>query len=317
VTNVTVDFSIQVAAPTDVARVQIVTPSTVLFSSPISTVGDTVLISGVATGEVLLVVENETHLLTLVNGSWSYLWDTTGATPGQLYHIHVTCGAAADSMTILLQDHLPPSLVVLTPSPGAIVDGGVLLVSGTSGDNVGVDHVEVRVDDAPWRVANGMTTWMTAWDLSGVSLGDHILTVKAVDGMGGASYQMIPFVVNESGHGWGPQIIEVFHLPVNPTNTSNVVVYANVTTTSPFAIAHVLAYWQNDTVTTVQEIYRYADHPVQARHEEDPLFNESNAPIYGVELGQFQPGETIAYWVVAWDTAQNMKQSDVRSFTIR
>jgi hypothetical protein len=315
-TNVTVDFSIQVTLPTDTARVQIVTPATSLFSSPISMVGDTVFISGVATGEVTLAVENETHLLTPVNGSWSYLWNTTGATSEQLYHINVTCGDAIDSTAILLQDHLPPSLTVLAPSPGAIVDDGMLLVFGTSGDNVGVNQVAVRVDGAPWEVANGTTTWVTTWDLNGLPLGDHTLTVKAADSTGGASYQMIPFVVNESGHSWGPQIIEVFHLPVNLTNMSNVVVYANVTTTSSFALGHVLLYWQNGTVTTVQEMYRYADHPVQARHEEDPLVNESNAPIYGVELGQFQPGETITYWVVAWDTAQNMKQSDVRSFTI-
>jgi hypothetical protein len=63
-------------------------------------------------------------------------------------------------------------------------------------------------------------------------------------------------------------------------------------------------------------MYRYGDFPIQSRHEEDPLKNQSNDPIFGIELGQFSTGQTITYWIVAVDSAQNKKQSDVASFTI-
>jgi hypothetical protein len=63
-------------------------------------------------------------------------------------------------------------------------------------------------------------------------------------------------------------------------------------------------------------MYRYALYPVQSRHEEDPLRNQSNDPIFGIELGQFPTDQTITYWIVASDTAQNKKQSDVANFTI-
>jgi hypothetical protein len=65
------------------------------------------------------------------------------------------------------------------------------------------------------------------------------------------------------------------------------------------------------------EMYRYGQYPIQSRHEEDPLINQSNNPIFGIELGQFPTGQTITYWIVAVDTAQNTKQSDVTSFTIQ
>jgi hypothetical protein len=316
VTNVMVNFSVQVALSTDVARVQIVTPETSIFSVPIFTVGDTILISGVATDDVFLAIENETHMVAPVNGLWSYEWATAGATPDVIYHLRATCATVSDQITVLLQDDLPPHLEILTPDAGVIVTGGVMTITGTSGDNVGVDDVIVRIDTELWRTANGTTSWTISWDLGSLPVGDHSITARAHGTSGGASTQTIPFVVNESGHSWGPQINDLYALPQNPTNTSNIIVYANVTTTSPFALKHVLLYWMNGTATTTQEMYRYADYPVQGRHEEDPKYNESNAPLFGVELGQFEPGETITYWIVALDTAQNTQKSPVLSFTI-
>jgi hypothetical protein len=315
-TNVMVNLSICVITSTDIARVQIVTPSTSVFAVPMFNVGDTVLISGVATGDVILSIENETHMLSVVNGTWSYWWNTSATSPDRMYHVTATCDGTADSTMILLQDGIPPSVEILAPVSGAIVNRSVLAISGTSVDNVGVDHVEVQVDSAPWRTANGTTSWMLSWDLGSLPLGDHTITARAIDTTGFASLQAIPFVVNESGQSWGPVILQLFCLPVNLTNMSNVVVYANVTSTSPFAIAHVVLFFENATMTTSQEMYWYADYPVQARHEEDPMVNESNAPLFGVELGQFASGETITYWVVATDSALNVQQSDTVSFTI-
>jgi len=315
-TTVRINVSLQVVLSTDQACVQIVTPSTSLFSHPTVNVGDIVMISGIATDQVMLTIGSETHDITPVGGLWSYMWDTSGVTPNQLYQVDASCGGASDSITILLQDSIPPSITITTPVPGAIVSNEVLNIQGESGDNVGISRVMVKFDNTTWVTANGTTSWTCSFDLSGIPLGDHTLSAKAFDGQGTTSIQTIPFVINESGHQWGPQINQLYHLPANLTNTSNVVVYANMSTTGPFALDRVILYCDDGTNTTVYDMYRYGDHPVQSRHEEDPLRNQSNPPIYGRELGQFPAGTTISYWIVAIDTAHNAKQSDVSSFTI-
>ena len=55
--------------------------------------------------------------------------------------------------------------------------------------------------------------------------------------------------------------------------------------------------------------------PAQKGHEEDPLQNISNGPIYGYELGHFDSGETITYWIIAYDVANNSIESYEKSFT--
>jgi hypothetical protein len=95
-----------------------------------------------------------------------------------------------------------------------------------------------------------------------------------------------------------------------------VIVYANVTTTAPFNLESIVLFCDNGTDTTTYQLYRYGDFPIQSRHEEDPLQNQSNTPIFGRELGQFSTGQVITYWIIATDTAQNTKQSAILSFTI-
>ncbi|HEC81212.1 MAG TPA: hypothetical protein ENI42_02130 [Thermoplasmatales archaeon] len=65
-----------------------------------------------------------------------------------------------------------------------------------------------------------------------------------------------------------------------------------------------------------KEMYRYGDHPAQGRHDEDPLKNELNNPLFGLELGQFPANTKVTYWVVAYDTARNIKKSDKQFFTV-
>jgi hypothetical protein len=317
-THVVIDFSLDVAVPTTIDRVQIVTPDTSLFETPIYNSGDTIPLSGIATTDfVHLTFDHEPPAIEVlpVNGQWSYDWNTSGESPGA--HIITVTGqdTTFDERTIRLIDALPPSLSIDSPVEGAILEHGIINISGHSSDNLGVDHVEITLDNIS-RQAYGTTTWNLSWDVNGLPLGDHTLSVQAVDTQGLVSIQTRSFVLNESGHVWSPQINIFYHVPTNLTNTSNVIIYANVTVTGPFAINNIILYCNNGTDTTSHTMYRYGDFPIQSRHEEDPLINQSNDPIYGIELGQFSTGQTITYWIVASDTAQNKKQSDVASFTI-
>jgi hypothetical protein len=223
--------------------------------------------------------------------------------------------STTDEQIIRLLDALPPSLSITNPVDGAILKHRILTISGHSADNLGIHQIEIMLDNTT-RPAGGTTTWSLSWDTTGLPLGDHLLTVTAVDTQGLVSIQTRSIVINESGHIWGPQITMFSHVPTNLTNKSNVIIYANVTTTEPFAVRNIILYCNNGTKTVSYTMYRYGDYPVQSRHAEDPLLNQSNNPIYGIELGQFPTGQTITYWIVASDTAQNKKQSDVASFTI-
>ena len=94
------------------------------------------------------------------------------------------------------------------------------------------------------------------------------------------------------------------------------VVYANVTSISPFAIKKIVLYWDDGKNTESIEMFRYADNPIQGRHEEDPLKNQSNEPIYGFELGQFSTSKNITYWIKAFDTANNSVITESKYFKI-
>jgi hypothetical protein len=316
-THILIDFSIDVSVQTTADLLQIVTPDTSVFEMPIYNVGDTVLISGIATTDfVTLSFDDEPFPIDcpVVNGEWSYAWNTSGEDLGT-YIITATHEEISDERTILLIDALPPYLSIDTPIIGTVLEQGILTIAGQSSDNLAVDHIEVTLNNIT-RVAFGTTTWNLSWDLIGLPLGDYLLSVKAIDAQNLVSIQTRSFVLNESGHIWGPQIINQFHSPTAPTNTSNVIVYANVTTTAPFNLESIVLFCDNGTDTTTYQLYRYGDFPIQSRHEEDPLQNQSNTPIFSRELGQFSTGQVITYWIIATDTAQNTKQSAILSFTI-
>ncbi len=316
-THVVVDFSFDVAVPTTTEHVTIVTPDTTIFETPIFNIGDTFLLSGLATTDhvTLTIDKHPTADLVVVNGIWSYTWDTSEKLPG-LHHITVTTpDSTSDETSIQLIDVLPPSLSIETPVDDAILQHGILTISGHSTDNLAVDYVEITLDDQT-KQATGTTTWSLSWDITALPLGDHVLSVKAVDTRGLISIQTRSFALNQSDQCWGPQIQTISHVPTNPTNTSNVIIYADVTTTGPYAINNVILYCNNGTNTWSYEMYRYGQYPIQNRHEEDPLRNQSNNPIFGIELGQFPTGQIITYWIVAVDTAYNTRQSDVHSIII-
>jgi len=314
-TNIILDFSIQVKVTTDQDKIQIVTPNTDIFENPIFNVGDTVNISGIATEDVLLDINGETVSVSTLDHRWFYEWDTSGETPGE-YLTTAYCGDAQDELLIELIDVIPPIIEIEEPENGAIVEGEFIEIAGCSSDNTGVERIEVAVDDSEFIEASGTETWFIEWNISELELDDHTISARALDTFGGESVHSIYFVVNESGHVWSPEINDIYHTPENATNVSNVVIYANVTDSSPFAIKRVVLFCDNGTIITEYVMYRYADNPVQGRHEEDPLKNESNEPIFGVELGQFSTGEIITYWIIAYDTANNSRISDIQSFNV-
>jgi hypothetical protein len=308
-TDMRVALKVEVAAEVAEDIVEISTPNTTIFARPLFPSGTVVNISGVASDEVMLVIDEEPVVVPVMNSYWSYLWNTSGLPAGE-YVLSAECGAAQDDMTVEIVDAVPPMVEITAPENGVITQQDILLVQGWSRDNIAVDRVEVAFDEGGYQTATGTDSWSVEVDISDLSLGDHQLIARAVDQSGLCTSSMIRIAVNETGQVWGPNISTVFHSPEDPTNTSNIIIYANVTQGSPYSISHVLLYCDNGSTVTVYDLFRYADNPIQPRHEEDPLVNESNDPLYGYELGQLPTGTSITYWVTAVDTANNTQVSE-------
>ncbi len=314
-TNVVVDFSIKVETSSQEDIVEIVNPDTTILDNPIFNVGDTVIISGIANDDLNLKINDELIVISPVDYQWFYKWNSSGYQPGN-FKITAECGDQKDEKLITLIDEIPPEININNPVNGEIVEAEVITISGISYDNTDVEKIEVAIDDSTYQTANGSLNWFIDWDISILELGKHIISVKAIDIEGKESLNTTSFIKNESSHTWGPQINSFYHKPENLTNVSNIVIYANVTKASPFDIRRVVLFYKNETEIKSVEMYRYGDNPVQDRHEEDPLFDESNKPIYGVELGQFPNNELVTYWVVAYDDANNSIISSEKSFNI-
>ncbi len=308
-TKLLVDFSMNVVGLIEEDRVQIASPTIDIFEIPTFDIGKVVNISGIATGPVTIIIENESH--EIGEGEWNYLWNTSGLNLG-VYEIEARSENAEDDLLIRLVDASPP---IINIHPIEIVEKEMIEISGEARDNVGIDRVKVCID-GEWKEAMGTSRWHINWNVSEFPLGDYEVMAKAIDESGREAIDSISITINESGHGWAPKINEFYHEPVSPNNESNVIIYANITKGNPFNVDKIILYWGDGYSIQEREMFRYADNPRQNRSEEDPLRNESNEPIYGFELGQFSTGTTITYWIEAVDTANNSILSKEKLFSI-
>ncbi len=185
-----------------------------------------------------------------------------------------------------------------------------ILISGQCNDNYYIDRVEVSIDNSRWKKADGTLDWELPWDISMYDVGEHKISVRAIDKSNLYSEKKVHFIINKSGYTEGPDIISYYHTPESPSNLSNIKIYADVNSSSFFQIQKVVANWDDGSSINSKNMWEYGNYPVQERHEEDPLKHLSNEPIYGIELGQFPKGTSISYWIEVFDSANNSKKSD-------
>ena len=311
--TVRVSFNITFISSSDGDFVRIFPFDRDIFDKPSFDIGDKVTIRGTSTGTTTVYIDDTPICVIEGHGTWAYTWDTSGESEGT-HLIRAVCGDAEDEIQVELVDVSPPYVEIITPENGTIVDNDSIEIAGVARDNTNVMDVEVSVDGSEWRRADGTQNWSIIWDIHSLQPGDHVITVRVSDRSGLYATESVVFVINGSNPEWGPVINDVFHQPANPTNESNVVVYANISENGPFSIKKVILYINDGNRTEKREMYRYGDYPVQERHEEDPLKNMSNAPLYGLELGQITG--RITYWVVVYDSAHNVRISSEREIVI-
>jgi hypothetical protein len=297
------------------SRVSICTPHTSIFENPIINTGEKVLISGIATEDIDLEINGDIFGIITKLYNWNYSWDTYGLSPGE-YTIKANCLGAHDELTIKLVDYFPPEIIIENPVDHTIVQGDSITISGVSTDNFGVESVEVKIDNSDYMYAVGTNLWSIDWNINDLGIGNHLITVKCIDKNGCVSYDEKTFVLNESGHTWGPIINSFYNKPEQINNQSNVIIFADLSCSSPFGLKSVAVKWNDGFESYSKNMFRYADNPVQDRHEEDILKDQPNDPIFGLELGQFYSGSIIFYHIEAVDYANNVAISDENSFII-
>ena len=183
-------------------------------------------------------------------------------------------------------------------------------------DNYGIDKVDISLDNHNYSKAIGTNEWYAELDISNNNLGRYSIFIRSIDKIGKKSIKNISFIKNESGHQWNPKINDIYHYPEKPTNTSNIIIFANVTKNNPFDVKKVDLIYKNMNNTYIETMYNYGEKPIQNRHDEDPLINIANKPIFGYELGHFNSGETIIYQIIAYDYANNNIKSNETSIYI-
>jgi len=315
-TNAILDIDLSVETSDDIESLEIVTPSTNIFEACVYNIGDKIEIEGIATSnQIILYIDEEPITIETQNNEWQYPWDVADRSPGR-YKIVAQSENLEDQIYIKLIDAIPPSVKINSPEDLTIVEAGIVIFSGVAIDNYKLDRVELSIDEGTPVILDGIESWLYTLDVTDLNLGEHLISVNAYDYSGLSKITNLIIVKNETGQNFHPTINSIFHTPENLTNKSNVVIYSNVTSENPFSIKNVVLYLDNGIGITKQEIFKYGDFPPQERHEEDTIQDIPNDPIYGIELGQFQKGETITYWIEAIDTANNKIRSFMNTFTI-
>jgi hypothetical protein len=82
-------------------------------------------------------------------------------------------------------DTTPPTVAITAPAVGAVVSG-VLTVSASATDNVGVASVQFTLDGANLGSADATAPYSTAWTTTSVANGSHTLRAIARDAAGNA-----------------------------------------------------------------------------------------------------------------------------------
>ncbi|MFO8078441.1 MAG: Ig-like domain-containing protein, partial [Thermoplasmatota archaeon] len=192
-------------------------------------------------------------------------------------------------------------LHILYPANNELLNGDELTVSGFVADESSVKQVIISIDDEQVTMSNPDRNWSRMISIEDLSSGVHTITVTAVDTADNSVEESKNFIIDPEVSS-PPVIHQVYHQPSMVSNVSNVIVYANISFVS-FPVKDVQICYSVDTETIQKNMFQYASFPVQGRHSEDPLRNQSNQPMFGIELGQFPKDTVISYYVVATDIA--------------
>jgi len=102
--------------------------------------------------------------------------------------------AADREVRLVFTDPAPPTVAITSPQNGYGTNQGWILISGTASDDIGLDRVELRLDDSlRWQPLQA-GDW--SFNLTNLSRGDHRVQVRATDIAGQAAYANLSITVD-------------------------------------------------------------------------------------------------------------------------
>lgn len=107
-----------------------------------------------------------------------------------------------DTISIVVQDNIPPEISICSPSPDEIiVQGRAMEISGSCIDDYSIERLTLTLDDGPvqditFSIADG--NWTRTVDTLPLSVGEHDILVVAEDPAGHEMEQTVSFYLTES-----------------------------------------------------------------------------------------------------------------------
>ncbi|MCP8314073.1 MAG: pre-peptidase C-terminal domain-containing protein [archaeon] len=132
---------------------------------------------------------------------------TAEASGDHFISVHYVSGSSTYTLEIDIEDNIPPTLSITSPTSGAEVKSSSVPVAWTGSDlDSGIDHYEVKLDDGSWSDVGTALTYTFV----NVPDGSHTIYVKAVDGADNSKIELVNLTVNTSlllGPGWMDDIM--------------------------------------------------------------------------------------------------------------
>jgi hypothetical protein len=313
--NVILTLISEIYGEIEKSNICLTSPMTNLFENPMFNIGDIINISGVCTSSSTISFYDKEYDIN--PGEFNIIIETVNIPIGD-YLIEAETNDFTFNQLINIIDMTPPELIINEPNDLQIITSSDLTISGTSFDSSGINEVTVSIENNDFETAEGKENWSYIFDCTDLSSGIHQIDVKAFDINGLSTQTTINFVIKSSDNGL--VINEVGHYPQNPSNKSNVYIYANITSNSVFPVKDVyLDFYSSDIDDGIdiplKIMFDYSSNPQIPRHIEDSLFNVANNHVFGCDIG-FLEINTYEYMIYAIDVAGNECYSDIFQFDV-
>ena len=224
------------------------TPPTVSMTSPASgsfVNGGTITVTANATDSVgvtgVQFKLDGTNLGAVITGagpSYNLTWNTSGVANGPHTLSAVATDAAGNSSTATVpvtMDSTPPAVSITAPVSPAYVNGGIITVTATATDGVGVTGVQFELDGANLGavITGAGPVYSVSWNAAGIASGPHTLSVVATDAAGNSSTATVPVTMDTT-----PPAVSIT-APVSPAYVNGGIITVTATATDSVGVTGV------------------------------------------------------------------------------
>jgi outer membrane protein assembly factor BamB len=158
--------------------------------------------------------DNFFYCLNVENGSLIWKYDTSKDGPVGLYGVTSSPAIAYNQVYVGgCNGYLycfgsistaPPEISITNPKHNDILNGTVQ-ITGTAFDDVGVNSIQIKIDNTSWLNITASNSWSHNWNTTSVSDGQHEIYARAFDDTG-FTMANITVIVNNAG---GEMLVQV------------------------------------------------------------------------------------------------------------